>query len=366
MVTRRDGRDGRDAQKRDRDVRPSWATDYDNRMDATLPQFARPTDSNDDPQAGAPSALTWIPTPGVPPPFVSQYLTTSTLIMSTTRNTSPHTLSGYTTIVTTTKDSLTGAASGSGFPSIEGAASGSTSPNIEGGSTADTERKEHSSQGPVYAAAGAIPVVIVAIIIFVVLFRMRKRRKQRQLAVTHSQVVPEMKARQPTVNAYMAPAIPASRAPSYTASTHNMQRLRSPPPVILGPISAGFNGNYMTGIDTSDVMSTRNERTGLGDPFTDGNSLHEEPPPPYKPRSLASRNSSLRIPRSSMSVSSQHYRHSPHRHTFQSLQNPFEDPREDEVVSDLSGPTLHRDSDSMSVVSDLSYQQDPQVERRST
>jgi hypothetical protein len=363
MVPRRDGRD---AQRRDGDYRPSWVTNDDNRMATTLPQFAKPTDDDDDPQAGPPSAWTWIPTPGVPPPFVSQYSVKSMLVISTTRNTSPYLMSEYTSTVMATEASPTEAAPEIIFSSIEVAPSGNPFPSIEGGSTSDTERKEHLNQGPVYAAAGAVPVVVIAIIAIIVFFCMRKRRKQRRLAAAQSQVVPEMKARQPTVNAYMAPAIPASRAPSYTAPTHNMQRPTSLPPVILGPISAGSNGNYMTGIDTSDVMSTRNERTGLGDPFADGNSLHEEPPPPYKPRSLASRNSSLKIPRSSMSVSSQRSRHSSHRHTFQPVQNPFEDPHEDDVVSDLSGPTLHRNSDNMSVVSDLSYQQDPQAGRRST
>ncbi|KAF2437907.1 hypothetical protein P171DRAFT_175858 [Karstenula rhodostoma CBS 690.94] len=351
MVPRRDGLN---AQKRDGDDRPPWVTDDGNPMPTTSSQFLRPTGDDDDhSQYGPPSSVDWKATSGVIPPFVSQHFTSSTQPASTTENSHiQHSTSKYTATATHTSSSAQ-------TPSA-------TFPSIEGGSTADNERKEHSNQGPMYAAAGAAPVVVIAIIGFVVFFCMRKRRKQRQQAAARSHVVPEMKFQQLMVHAYRAPAIPVSRAPSYTSHTHSMQRPTSPPPVILGPISAGSNGNYMTGIDTSDVMSTRNERTGLGNPFADGSSLHEEPPPPYQPRSLASRNSSLRVPRSSRSMSSQYSRHSSQRQVFRPLQNPFEDPRSDDAVSNLSGPTLHRNSDSMSIVSDLSYQQDPQAGRRAT
>lgn len=335
-------------------------------MATTSPQPSWPTDAGDDDhsQFGPPSSMSWKVTPGVIPPFVSQYWTTNTLVTSTINSNSQHSSSGPTSTATATL------VASDNVPLQTPSSTGLS--NFEGGSIGDTQRKESPNHGPVYAAAGAVPVVIIAIIGFVVFFCMRKRRKQKQIAASQTEVqemkstqTQEMKPEQPTVQAYIAPAVPASRAPSYTAPTYNMQHPMAPPPVILGPISAGSNGNYMTGIDTSDVMSTRNERTGLGDPFADGNSLHEEPPPPYKPRSLASRNSSLRIPRSSPSVSSQYSRQS-QRSSFQPLSNPFEDPREDDTVSEMSGPTLHRNSDNMSIVSDLSYQQDPQVGRRAT
>lgn len=346
MVPRRDGLD---AQKRDGDDRPSWVTDTDSPMATFTSVSSSLTDNNDGhSQYWPPSSMDWKSTPGMPPPFVNQHFATSTLVTVTTVNTiTPFSTNEYTATVLAT--------------SIPPGPSPTTMfPSIEGGSTANNETKEHSNKGPMYAAAGAVPVLVIAIIGFVVFFCVRKRRKQKQQAATQSHVVPEMKFQQPTVYACRAPAIPVSRAPSYTSHAHDMRRPTSPPPVILGPISAGSNGNYMTGIDTSDVMSTRN------DPFAGGSSLHDEPPPPYKPRSLASRDSSLRIPRSSMSVSSQHSRHSSQRQNFRSLQNPFEDPREDDSVSNLSGPTLHRNSDSMSVVSEFSYHQDPQVGRRST
>ncbi|KAL5470213.1 hypothetical protein PMIN07_002052 [Paraphaeosphaeria minitans] len=320
MVPRRGGLD---AQKRDGDDRPSWATDGDSLMTTTSSLFPRPTDEDDHTKYGPPSSMAWNPTLGVPPPFVSQHFASSTLVTSTTVNTTPQrSTGGYTVTVTA-----------STFPAPSDPSS-TVFPTIEGGSTADNERKEHSNQGPMYAAAGAVPVIVVTIIGVFVFFCMRKRRKQRQQqAATQNHVVPEMKFQQPTMHTYRAPAVPISRAPSYTSHEDNVQRPTSPLPVILGPISAGSNGNYMTGIDTSDVMSTRNERTGLGDPFADGSSLHEEPPPPYKPRSLASRTSSLRLPRSSMSVSSQYSRHSSQRQAFRPLQNPFEDPREDDAVA---------------------------------
>jgi hypothetical protein len=42
--------------------------------------------------------------------------------------------------------------------------------------------------------------------------------------------------------------------------------------------------------------------------------------------------------------------------------SPFDDPEDDEV-SDISGPTLGRETDAMSDVSELSYQIDPVVGR---
>ena len=344
---------GRDSRKREDDSPPPWVIYIHDHMATDSPQPSWPTnDINDHSQYGPHWSVTWRPTPGVIPSLGSQYFTTNTLVTSTINTKTKHASSEPTATVTAIAV----------IPKVPSQSTSTVAP-FEGGSTGDTQRKEQSNHLPVYAAAGAVPVVVITIIGFVVFFCMRKRRKQRQIAATQTRVK-EMQFQQSTVRAYMAPAVPVSRAPSYTSHTDIMQHPMSPPPVILGPISAGSNGNYMTGIDTSD-MSTRNERTGLGDPFADGNSLQEEPPPPYKPRSFASPNGSLRIPRSSMSVSSQHS-HNLQGQRFQPLQNPFEDPREDDTVSDLSGPTLQRDIDNMSVVSDLSYQHDPQVGRRAT
>lgn len=224
----------------------------------------------------------------------------------------------------------------------------------------DVDQKQHPNRIGMFAAAGVGPVVVLAIIGFFVIICIRKRRKERQVTAAQA-LVKEMKYQQPTMQAYSVPAIPQTRAPSYTAPSHDPPVLPQPSPVILGPIDAGSNSAYMTGIDTSDVMSTRNERTGLGDPFADGSSMLEEPPPPYQPRSLASRNS-VRIPRSSLSMSSQRSAPS-YTSRMQPLGNPFEDPREDDAVSQISDFTPGNNRDNMSAVSDLSYQRDSELGR---
>ncbi|KAF1954755.1 hypothetical protein CC80DRAFT_115304 [Byssothecium circinans] len=237
------------------------------------------------------------------------------------------------------------------------------------------KNKSASQQGPadrtpVYAAAAIILVVVIAAIGIFIFICMKKRKKQQQIAATQAKVNEMKQTRQTRVSAYMAPAPPITREPSYTAPPRHPPPA-SPQPVILGPISAGANGNYFTGIDTSDAVSVRNERTGLGDPFADGSSLNEEPPPPYRPRSIPalSRDTSLRF---------SHTATAPHPMSSQThliddrgmpLQSPFDDPRDDngddDAVSDLSGHAMRRDGYDMSVVSDLSYQQDPVVNRSS-
>jgi hypothetical protein len=131
-------------------------------------------------------------------------------------------------------------------------------------------------------------------------------------------------------------------------------------PVILGPIGGRSNRAYNTGIDTSSDTSTITsvpERNGLGNPFADDSSLQDEPPPPYRPRSIGlpslsstSRNSSLRAP--------------PAERQHANVQSPFGDPDDDDHISEVSGPTLRGDLETMSAVSDLSYQDEPIAERR--
>jgi hypothetical protein len=218
--------------------------------------------------------------------------------------------------------------------------------------------KNQRNQTPLYAAAAVIPVAVLAIIgaiVFVCLRKRKRRRLQAAAAPLHAQ---EMKSQwKPTMQPYMAPSPPLpvllpnySPPPNYPASESPV----SPPPIILGPISSGTNGNYMTGIDTSDMVSVTSAR----DPFADGRSL-EEPPPPYRPRSMApssicptSRHSSVRVAVLPPADSRTHLVE----------RSPFEDP-EDDNISELSGPTTRRDPDAISVISDLSYQFDPVVGR---
>jgi hypothetical protein len=109
------------------------------------------------------------------------------------------------------------------------------------------------------------------------------------------------------------------------------------------------------------MTSASNLRPAPVNPFNDNESL-VEPPPPYRPRSAvppsftnSSRHSSFRVSVAPLATSRTHLIE----------RSPFDDSVDDDVVSDLSGPSAGRHDDDMSAVSDLSYQQDPVVNRTS-
>lgn len=321
--------------------------------------------NDDDRNHGRPTALTWGQKPTSIPSGAPSWLTSISVETNTpkaTESTTPHSETGPHTYPPASI--LTVWASG---PDDAQGGSPSAVPTIEGGAMDGPGEMYRTNRAAIYTAAGVVPVVVLGIVGALIFFCLRKRKKQRQISQAQAQIEEKAKFEQPSVQAYRAPVepvpMPVSRSPWYTSVSGDAPAPAAPSPVILGPISAGSNGNYMTGIDTSDVLSTRNDRTGLGDPFADGNSLLEEPPPPYKPRSLNSRNNSIRMHRSSLSRSSQSSAPS-YATRVKSLRNPFEDPKEDDdAVSQLSGSMLNRNHDDMSVVSDLSYQQDPHVGR---
>ena len=203
------------------------------------------------------------------------------------------------------------------------------------------------------AAATSSMMVLVLIGIIALFYRKRKRQRQQTLRSQMQQ----LKNRE-------GPSMPVHTRTSTIYPQYAPPNLTPPPPlvtsqpVILGPIAPGSNGAYYTGIDTSDIMSVH-DRAGLGNPFADGDSLNEEPPPPYRPRSLGpmSRNTSLRTPPAAAS------RTNATEGNYQSVRSPFADPLDDDAISDMSGPTMRGSHDRMSVVSDLSYQEDPIVTR---
>ena len=328
-------------------------------------------DNDDEHNHGRPFSVTWgqKPTsiPSGAPLWLSSFLAvpdvTATEIASSPTSVPEQYI--YTSIVEAT------VWASDGPPEIIATQFPSPGPATESGPTDSVEGKHQTKQVALYTAAGVVPALVLSIIGFIIFFCLRKRRKQKQISEVQAQIEEKAKFEQPTIQAYRAPVepvpVPVSSSPWYTSASDNppviTPIITSPSPVILGPISAGSNSNYMTGIDTSDVLSTRNERTGLGDPFADGSSLLEEPPPPYKPRSSISGSNSIRMHRSSLSRSSQTSAPS-YATRAQSIRNPFEDPREDDdAVSQLSNSTLNRNHENMSVVSDLSYQQDPHVGR---
>jgi hypothetical protein len=228
--------------------------------------------------------------------------------------------------------------------------------------------KESVNNGRMYAAAAVIPIVVLAMVGVIVFVCMRKRKRQRAeqaVALTKDEEM-KMHARPPPVShAYMAS--PSNASPHYTGMNNNLPLSPDPAhlqPIILGPISSGSNGAYFTGIDTSDVISmtsANNMVPGPPNPFSDNDSL-AEPPPPYRPRSTAppsltnsSRQSSVRA---SMTLPATSRTHLIER-------SPFEDPSDDDAISDISDPTAGHRDDAMSAVSDLSYQNDPVCNRLS-
>ncbi|CAI9632698.1 unnamed protein product [Alternaria burnsii] len=215
--------------------------------------------------------------------------------------------------------------------------------------------QKHVNNAPMYAAAAVIPIVVLAIIGGVALVCLRKRKRRKAEAIAAQSVAQEMKMQpQPNVRPYIAPPPPGSPPPPAISVSRSPPNHLLPPtstssafqPIILGPIgSDSSNGAYLTGIDTSDMVSiTSNTHRPVDNPFSDNNSL-TEPPPPYRPHSAAppsfttnSRHSSLRVGDSQTRLIEG---------------DPFGDP-DDDSISDLSGPTQGRDG--TSVVSDLSYQ----------
>ena len=229
--------------------------------------------------------------------------------------------------------------------------------------------KGSTNHAPLYAVAAVVPIVVLGILGFAAFLCLRRRKKRNMDAASIEAVAKELKLEpdepkvleRQTVRRYMAPPPPAvlpseewDRPPSELRPTSIWSQNH---PVILGPIGSGSNGAYFTGMDTSDMVSITSNSHRPADPFAD-NSSFAEPPPPYRPHSAAppsfmstSRQSSLRM---SMARANSRARFV--------TRSPFEDPVDD-AVSDLSGPTIERDNDSMSAISRLSYQREPTMGR---
>ena len=315
---------------------PDWPNGQGN-PHATRPQpgRSRPTD-NDHPNDGFPRM--------------------STLVTSTSKSKYSH--GGFQASTATTTLMLTPTGDSSPGPT------GEPLPGLQNNGV-----NNGSNKIPIYAAAGVTPVVIIVVGLLVFCF-LRKRKQQREAAASHTHVE-EMKMQpKPALLPYMEPLSPPPAVlPQYSISSPSSPSSSHPPtasssqPVILGPIPSGNNGAYLTGMDTSDLvsMTSASNISRMGtivdrDPFADGRSL-EEAPPPYRPSSLppaslasASRNSSIRIAAPLQATSRTHLIE----------RSPFDDPEDDEV-SEFSGPTLGRNADAMSDVSDISYQIDPTV-----
>ncbi|KAL1630251.1 hypothetical protein SLS56_005076 [Neofusicoccum ribis] len=215
-------------------------------------------------------------------------------------------------------------------------------------------------------AAVIIPIVVVAVLAFAafLVFRRRKQRRDAERASASE----EMKLR---LSDDFSPSGPGSdrgqeppppQAPPRVV-TPTATTATPPPPVIISAMNPANNSAYFTGIDTSEALSVRTNSVRSGQRtagFMMDGEFHEEPPPPYRPRSVPpiSRDSSMRT-NNRADCASTHLMSNEPRSV-----NPFADPSDDDDdMSIISGgpmePYSRRTDDHLSVVSDMSYQNEP-------
>jgi len=229
----------------------------------------------------------------------------------------------------------------------------------------------------------AIPLIIIGVSIAALIIIIRARRRQREAEAAG---MPEMRNLTPVQprdeRAYIRP--PSSEPPSSVAERSQSDATASasetPPtqrqsqPVIL---STTMDQAYYTGLDTADQISLSDERSHVSADIYDG----DEPPPPYRPRSVPpiSRDASVRTSHTTRTSSIARRNQSNDQSTTHliagvrrshDMRSPFEDPEDDDddasAISDITvRPQRHSQQDRLSVVSDLSYQDEP-VQGRSS
>ncbi len=208
----------------------------------------------------------------------------------------------------------------------------------------DNTLNAHVSVHPGFIAA---PIIGFIIIVGLLIVCFRGRRRQRQMAAAHTNAQEMTMQPQRSIQPYMAPSLAPSThfstSPSYLPSPATP---RTPPPVILGPILTGADSSYLTGIDTSEDAPI-SPHDGPADPFADNSSI-AEPPPPYRPRSVA--------PPTFAAAAQTHLVE----------RSPFDDPQDysnGDAISEISEPVGEGDDDARSVVSDLSDHHEAGVSR---
>jgi hypothetical protein len=134
--------------------------------------------------------------------------------------------------------------------------------------------------------------------ILLFLFLRKRKRQRRQQNIT--QVPSEQTKMQDSSRPLFAPGYtPAPVLSGLGGPSVSLPAVANPTasqPVILGPIVPDAAGAYNTGIDTSDMVSLHDHHIEIENPFADPVYHTDEPPPPYRPRSVAplSRGVSLR------------------------------------------------------------------------
>ncbi|KAK0660689.1 hypothetical protein DIS24_g3161 [Lasiodiplodia hormozganensis] len=238
---------------------------------------------------------------------------------------------------------------------------------VSSGST--SAEQDHDSGPPLglILAGVIIPVLVISLLAFTAFVVMRRRRQKRD--AERAMAADEMKFRHsddsqqpPFVQQPPVQEPPAIREPSPQDSPRAVTPVPAPPPVIVSAMNPANNSSYFTGIDTSEALSVRTNSVRSGQRpagFMLDGEFHEEPPPPYRPRSVPpiSRGSSMRTNYRADYASSQPL------HDHARVVNPFADPSDDDNVSIMSGPPMNpfaREADDhLSVVSDMSYQHEP-------
>lgn len=235
----------------------------------------------------------------------------------------------------------------------------STSNFTPGPTSMPSYASQHYDQWPQHRVVMAAAIPFLVLVMGVVLACILRRRRRKRV---HHEVMAEFK--------YQARRDASQAAPPYTPSPQTPQ---APPPaaapapaVVISPMAPAMGAAYFTGIDTSDAVSiVSNNLASSGFPFDPEHG--DEPPPPYRPRSVAaiSREASLRQPEHARISRGQLTPPPEERRT----RSPFDDPDEqdeedeDDAISIVSAAdarddlhTMQGHDDRLSEVSDLSYQ----------
>jgi hypothetical protein len=221
-----------------------------------------------------------------------------------------------------------------------------------------------------------IPLLIILFALAMFFWYRRYKRNQRAneeniatvMAATQSKgTQPNMvQTAMPYIHTPGAPRAAAAVVPSPTSTTASPTS-NVDQPVIL---TTTMNNTYYTGIDTSDHISLSDQRSQ-----TSAESIHgEEPPPPYRPRSVPpiSRETSLRQAVLGRNSSVRSARHDPMSgagliRRSDEVRSPFDDPEssDDDALSQISTIRSYprHQSDRLSVVSDMSEEDNEQSTR---
>lgn len=237
-------------------------------------------------------------------------------------------------------------------PEATGSSNGSNPSSYDDTQGADPSLAHRLSAAKLIAAV-TIPLALITIVAAFAFLYIRRRRRQRLQTIITSEKEDKVQSDDDLSSAHYDVA-PEKAAPTLS--------LPPPQPVILSSISPAMSSAYYTGIDTSDAVSVpeaRHSTSGSGFYSESG----EEPPPPYRPRSVAppvSRGSSLRQAQPATLSQAHLVEHG--ACLGQDGQNPFADPRDGDAQSNVSGPVNgwhgQHNHEMMSDVSDISYQED--------